>query len=144
MDVDLVDRAAAEGEFADEAIDRALVAAEDEGRQRTRGGGNSAERLVERSVRQDRQDRPEDLVLHDPVVPAHRIDDRRVKVPGVRVGPAADDHLRRIDQGREARDLAGADDARIIGIGLRVLTVTGRSATAFASATNASATDSCT
>src|SRR5580704_4077139 len=37
VDVYLVDCAAAEREFADEAIDRALAAAEDEGRQRSRG-----------------------------------------------------------------------------------------------------------
>ena len=68
-----------------------------------RGGGDSAKGLVERPVGQDGQDRPEDLVLHDPVVPAHRIDDRRVEVAGSRIGSAADDHLRRIDQAREAR-----------------------------------------
>ena len=70
VDIDLIDRAAAEGQFADEAIDRALVAAEDERRQRMRGGGDPAECLVERSVGQDGQDRPEDLILHDPDRPS--------------------------------------------------------------------------
>ena len=122
VDVHQVDCAAAEREFADEAIDGALVAAEDEGRQRVRGRGNSAERLIECSIRENGQDRPEDLVVHDPVVPAHRVNDGRVKVLGLRIGPAADDHLRRIDQVREARNLAGADDTRVVRIGLRVRT----------------------
>ena len=46
MDVDLVDRATAEGQFADEAVDRLLVAAEDKRRQRVWGRGNPAKRLV--------------------------------------------------------------------------------------------------
>jgi len=42
VDVDLICGAAAEGQFADEAINRTLAAAENEGRQRARGGVNSA------------------------------------------------------------------------------------------------------
>jgi hypothetical protein len=36
VDIHLIDRTAAKGQFADEAIDRLLLAAEDEGCQRTR------------------------------------------------------------------------------------------------------------
>jgi hypothetical protein len=63
VDVNLIDRTASEREFPNKAIDRALVAAEDEGRERLRGGGDSAERLVEGLVGQDGQNRPEDLSL---------------------------------------------------------------------------------
>src|SRR5262249_54191315 len=63
------------------------------------------------------------LTLHDPIIPAHRMVDRGIWVPGVGTGLAADTHLRRVYQGREARDFARADDARIVGIGLRILAV---------------------
>jgi len=46
MDIDLVDRAAAKRQFADEAVDRLLISAEDEGSQRMRGCGDPAEGLV--------------------------------------------------------------------------------------------------
>ena len=53
VDIDLIDRAPAEGQFADEAIYRTLIAAEDERRQRMRCGRDPVERLVKRPVGQD-------------------------------------------------------------------------------------------
>ena len=53
VDIDLIDRAPAEGQFADEAIYRILIAAEDERRQRMRCGRDPVERLVKRPVGQD-------------------------------------------------------------------------------------------
>lgn len=53
------------------------------------------------------------------------MDDRRIEITGGRIGLAADNDLRRVDQGGQARDIAGADYARIVGIGLRILTVEG-------------------
>jgi hypothetical protein len=63
MDIDLVDRAAAERQLTDEAVNRLLLPAENEGRQRQRGGGDSAKSLVQSPVCQDGQDRPENLSM---------------------------------------------------------------------------------
>jgi hypothetical protein len=111
MDIYLVDRAAAKRQFADEAVDRLLLSAEDEGCKRMRGCGNSVEGLVQTLLGQDGQDRPEDLVFHDGIIPCDRIDDRRIEVVRGRIGSAADDYLRGVDQASKAGDLVRADDA---------------------------------
>src|SRR5215831_8260167 len=54
VDVDLVDSAAAERKLADEAVDRRLVATEDEPRERMRCCSNPAKGFVQRPVGQDR------------------------------------------------------------------------------------------
>jgi hypothetical protein len=69
VDVGLVDRAAAERKLSDETIDRRLVSAKDEGRQGMRGSRNSGQRLVQARIGYDRQNRPEDFIVHDLVVP---------------------------------------------------------------------------
>src|SRR5215813_291432 len=61
VDVDLVDGAAAERKLADEAVDRRLVATEDERRKGMRCRCNPAKGFVQRPVGQDRQDGAEDL-----------------------------------------------------------------------------------
>jgi hypothetical protein len=50
IDVGLIDRSASVREFANEAVDRLLVAAEDEGRQRMGGRGNLAEGFIQRLI----------------------------------------------------------------------------------------------
>src|SRR5215471_16289719 len=62
VDVDLVDAAAAERKLADEAVDRRLVATEDERREGMRCRRNPAKGFVQRPVGQDRQDGAEDFV----------------------------------------------------------------------------------
>ena len=66
VDVDLIYRAAAEAQFASKAINRALTVAKNKGRQWTRSNRDSAKGLIKSSVGQDRQNRPEDLVLSSP------------------------------------------------------------------------------
>ena len=79
VDVDLVDGAAAERKLADEAVDRRLVATEDERREGIRCRCDPAKGFVQRPVGQDRQDGAEDFVTHDFVVPG---DGMRAKVVG--------------------------------------------------------------
>jgi hypothetical protein len=68
-------RAAAQRKLADEAVDRRLVATEDERCAGMRCRCNPAKGFVQRPVGQDRQDGAEDLVAHDFVVPSDGIED---------------------------------------------------------------------
>jgi hypothetical protein len=122
VDVDQVHPTPAEGQLADEAVDGLLVSAEDEARERTPGLRHARQRFVEGLVGQDRQDRTEDLVLHDLVVPGDGIEKRGVEVMRFRVRLAAGDHLGGIDERRQPGNRFRIDDARIIGVGLRIIT----------------------
>src|SRR5580692_8207954 len=80
MHVDQVDAAAPEGQLPDEPVDGLLVPAEDESGERTSRLRHARHCLVERLVGQDWEDRAEDLVLHDLVLPGDGIEKRRIEV----------------------------------------------------------------
>src|SRR5271170_2878512 len=85
MDVDLVHRAAAKGKLFAKAVDTLLLAAENKCGQGKRCGGNLAKRFIKRFVGEDWKDWPENLVLHDFIIPGNRIKQRRVEVVSIRV-----------------------------------------------------------
>ena len=101
-----------EDPLADEPVDGPLIAAENERRKRPRGCGDLAERFIQCAVGQDGQNRPEDFLFHDPLIPAHRIDDGRVQVAGIGIRLAPVHDLLRIDEARKPRGLARAHDLR--------------------------------
>src|SRR6516225_5345022 len=114
VDIDLIDRATAEGQFTDKPVDRLLIAAEDESGERVWRSGNSAERLIKRPISKDGQNGPKDLVLHDRVVPCDGINDRRIEIPCCGVGPATTHNLVWVEQAGESVNFACTDDAGII------------------------------
>jgi hypothetical protein len=71
--------------ISDEPVDRYLVAAENEGGERMRRGGDAGEGFVQSAIGKNRQDRTEYLILHDRIVPYDRIDDRRIEISRVGV-----------------------------------------------------------
>src|SRR5580698_6845097 len=80
MNVHLVDRATAEGQAREEVVDHLLVTAEKE----TGKGFGTLLHLTNGRIHvfigEDRENRPEDFVLHDRVVPRYRIQDRGIEV----------------------------------------------------------------
>src|SRR5713101_6125965 len=120
MNVHLIDRATAEGQAGEKVIDRLLVAAEEEA-----GKGlwmllHLTNRGIHVLIGKDWEKRPKDLVLHDWIVPSDRIKDGWVDVPRLAVGGTTGNHLARIDQGRKPVNRLRTDDARVIGIVLRI------------------------
>src|SRR5271154_795814 len=113
VDVYLIYRSAAEGQASEEMIDGLLVTAEEEPGEWFGPLLHLKDGRVEVSVREDRQKRPEDLFLHDCVVPRDGIEDCRVDVPRTRIRCATRDHLFLINEARQALDRFRADDARV-------------------------------
>src|SRR5271169_1314902 len=104
MNIDLIDRAAAEGQAREEVVDRFLITAEEETGKGlwtllhlTNGGINVL-------IGEDREKRSKDLVLHDWIVPCHGIKDRGIDIARLRVGRTSCDDLLLIDEADEALD----------------------------------------
>src|SRR5271156_4898048 len=98
MDVDLVHRPAAEGEFTDKSVDGFLITAENESSERGRRSSDSGHRFIECLVGENWQDWTEILVFHDRIVPCDGINYRRIEVLRIGVGLSARDDLCGIDQ----------------------------------------------
>src|SRR5580692_3223625 len=93
MNVHLVDRATAEGQAREEVVDRLLVTAEKE-----TGKGfwmllHLTNGRIHVFIREDWENRPEDFVLHDRVVPRDRIQDRGIEVARFAVGRTSGHNL---------------------------------------------------
>src|SRR6202451_1759505 len=101
VNVYLIDRAPAERQAREEAIDRLLIPAEEEAGKRLRMLLHLANGRIHVLVGEDGKDRPKDLVLHDRIVPSHWIDDRGIEIACLRVGGTAYDDLFLIDQARQ-------------------------------------------
>src|SRR5271169_5062572 len=102
-------------------IDCLLVPAEEETGERLRMLFHLANGSIHVLVGEDWQKRPKDLVLHDRIVPRHRINDRRIEIAGLRVGRPTSDDLLLIDDTSEALSSLWADDARVVvGPALRI------------------------
>src|SRR5258707_688925 len=95
-------------------IDCLLVPAEEETGERLRMLLHLANGRVHVLVGEDWQKRPKDLVLHDRIVPCHRINDRRIEIAGLRVGRPTSDDLLLIDETSQALSSFWADDARVV------------------------------
>src|SRR5262245_42073604 len=87
MNVDLIDRPAAEGQAREKVVDCLLVTAEQEAGKRLRMPLHLTNGGIYILVGEDWQQRSKDLVLHDRIVPGNRIKDSRIDVACVRVGP---------------------------------------------------------
>src|ERR1700731_2939774 len=74
MNVHLIDRTATKGQAREEVIDRVSVAAKQEAGKRLRMLFHLANGSVDILVGEDWEKRAEDLVLHNRVVPCHRVD----------------------------------------------------------------------
>src|SRR5260370_37139764 len=93
MNVHLVDRATAEGQAREEVVDRLLVTAEKE-----TGKGfwmllHLTNGRIHVFIRKDWENRPEDFVLHDRVLPRDRIQDRGIEVALFAVGRTSGHNL---------------------------------------------------
>src|SRR5260370_2637364 len=80
MNIHLIDRSAAKGQAREEMIDRLLVTAEEEAGKRFWALLHLKNGRIDVLVREDRQERPKDLILHDWIVPRHGIEDCRIDV----------------------------------------------------------------
>src|SRR5271163_2747632 len=114
MNVHLVDRATAEGQAREEVVDRLLVTAEKE-----TGKGlwmllHLTNGRIHVFIGEDWENRPEDFVLHDRVVPGDRIQDRGIEVARLAVGRTSRNNLALINQRYEPVNGLRADDARVV------------------------------
>src|SRR5208282_1823283 len=102
-------------------IDCLLVPAEEETGKGLRMLFHLANGSVHVLVGEDWEKRSEDLVLHDRIVPCHRINNRRIEIAGLRIGRPTSDDLLLIDETSQALSSLWADDARVVvGPALRV------------------------
>src|SRR5580692_2634284 len=120
MKIHLINRSAAKGQAREEMIDSLLVTAEEEGGKRFWAPLHLKNGRVDVLVREDRQKRPKDLVLHDWIVPRHRIEDCRIDVARFRVRRTTGDDLLLINEPGQALNSFWADDVRVVGIILRI------------------------
>src|SRR5271163_165279 len=93
MNVHLIDRTSTKGQAREEVVDRLLVTAEKE-----TGKGfwmlfHLANGRIHVFIGKDWEDRSEDFVLHDRVVPRDRIQDRGIEVARFAVGRASGHNL---------------------------------------------------
>src|SRR5580692_7718935 len=86
MNVHLVDCATAERQAREEVVDRLLVTAEKETGKRFWMLLHLTNGRIHVFIGEDRENRPEDFVLHDWVVPGDRIQDRGIEVARLAVG----------------------------------------------------------
>src|SRR5271168_423014 len=114
VNVYLIDCAPAERQAREEAIDRLLISAEEEAGKRLRMLLHLANGRIHVLVCEDWQKRPKDQILHDRIVPSHRIDDRGIEIACVRVGGPAYDDFFWIDEARQAFGGLWADNAGIV------------------------------
>ena len=114
----LIYRAATERKGLQHAVDHLLVAAENVSGE---GFGKRLDLLNKFSkvgISENRQKRPENLVLHDFVGPGNGVEDSRVEITGLRVGLPTVNNLLGIDQGCKPFDSGGTNDTRVIRITL--------------------------
>src|SRR4051812_26752415 len=102
MNVHLIDCAATEGQACEKVVDRLLVTAEEEAGKRLRMLLHLTKRCIDVRIGEDGKKRPKDLILHDGIVPSHRIKDSRIDVVCFRVGLSTRDHLLLINQPSQA------------------------------------------
>src|ERR1700677_1520944 len=120
MNIHLIDRSAAKRQAREEMIDSLLVTAEKEGGKRFWALLHLKNCRIDVLVREDRQKRPQNLILHDWIVPRHGIENCRIDVARFRVRRTTGDDLLLIDEPCQALSSLWADDARIVGIVLRI------------------------
>src|SRR5580700_11242318 len=120
MNIHLIDCSAAKGQACEEMIDSLLVTAEEETGKRFWALLHLKNGRIDVLVREDGQKRPKDLILHDWIVPRHRIEDCRIDVARFRVGRTTGDDLLLINEPRQALNCFWADDARVVGVVLRI------------------------
>src|SRR5882762_2683720 len=102
-------------------IDRLLISAEEEAGKRLRMLLHLANGRIHVLICEDWQNRPKDLVLHDRIVPCHRINDRRIEIAGLRVRRSTSNDLLLIDETSQALSSLWTDDARVVvGPALRI------------------------
>src|SRR5271155_297815 len=118
--IHLIDRSAAKGQAGEEMIDGLLVAAEEEARQRFWVLLYFKNGRIDVLVREYRQKRPKDFILHNWIVPRDGIEDRRIDVARLRVRRTAGDDFLLINEARQALDSFWGDDTRVVGIVLRI------------------------
>src|SRR5580658_5707912 len=116
MNIHLIDCSAAKGQACEEMIDSLLVTAEEEAGKRLWALLHLKNGRIDVLVREDRQKRPKDLILHDWIVPRHGIEDCRIDVARFRVRGATGDDLLLINEPRQALNRFWADDARVVRI----------------------------
>src|SRR6516162_2403229 len=102
MNIHLIDRPAAKGQGREEMIDSLLVTAEEEAGKRFGATLHLKNGCIDVLVREDRQKRPKGLILHDWIVPCHRIENCRIDVARVRVRRATGNDLPLINEPRKA------------------------------------------
>src|SRR5260370_28259440 len=116
MNIHLIDRSAAKGQAREEMIDSLLVTAEKEA---GKGFGtllHLKNGRIDVLVREDRQKRPKNLILHDWIVPRHGIEDCRIDVARFRVRRTTGDDLLLINEPRKALTSFWADVPRLRGL----------------------------
>src|SRR6266853_5721629 len=86
MNVHLVDRATAEGQAREKVVDCFLVTAEKETGKRLRMLLHLTNGRIHVFISKNWEDRPEDFVLHNRVVPRDRIQDRGIEVARRAIG----------------------------------------------------------
>src|ERR1700730_14171254 len=123
MNIHLIDRSAAKGQAREEMIDSLLVTGEEEAGKRFWALLHLKNGRIDVLVREDRQKRPKDLILHDWIVPRHGIKNCRIDVTRFRVRRTTGDDLLLINEPRQALNSVWADDARVVGIVLRIVSV---------------------
>src|SRR6266481_558265 len=102
-------------------IDCLLVPAEEETGKRLRMLLHFSNGRVDVLVGEDWEKRSKDLVLHDRIVPCHRVNDRRIEIASLRVGRPTSDDLLLIDKTSQALSSLWTDDARVVvGPALRI------------------------
>src|SRR5215472_2246298 len=126
MDIHLIDRASPVGKLSCEAIDGSLVFAEDEGCERMRSGRDFFERFIERLVGEDGEDRAEDLILHNGVVPSDRINDGGVKIASRWIRLSTGHYFLGVDKAGQPFYCMGIDYARIVRVRSGVASVEGK------------------
>ena len=120
MNIHLIDRSATKGQAREEMIDSLLVTAEEEAGKRFWALLHLENGRIDVLVSEDRQKRPEELILHDWIVPRHGIEDCWIDVARFRVRHTTGDDLLLINEPRQALNSFWADDARVVGIVLRI------------------------
>src|SRR6266404_760627 len=93
MNVHLVDRATAEGQAREKVVDCLLVTAEKETGKRLRMLLHLTNGVIHVCISKNWEDRPEDFVLHNRVVPCYGIEDCRIEVERRAIGRAAGHNL---------------------------------------------------
>src|SRR6202521_3247455 len=93
VNVYLIDRATAEGQAREKVVDRFLVTAKKKTGKRLRMLLHLTNGRLHVFIRKDWENRPEDFVLHDRVVPRDRIQDRGIEVARFAVGRASGHNL---------------------------------------------------